>query len=152
MGRFPIDFHVNNAIKEVQHLPSFYTHSHGYCMCIRVHTNGAGSGEGTHVSISTCLNQGPCDDHLKWPFRGEITIQIVDQAGDHSHVEMTIPFNDKTPEPSAGRVIDKERAEKGWGFYKFLAHTDLEYNGAKNTQYLKDDIIIVRVVRVKITQ
>ena len=103
------------------------------------------------VSIFTCLMQGPYDDHLKWPFRGEITIQIVNQAGDHSHVEMTIRYNDETPDDIAGRVIDKERGE-GTGFGKFLAHTNLEYNATKKTQYLKDDIIIVRVVRVKITQ
>ena len=151
LGRFPIGFHVNYAIKEIQYLPSFYTHSHGYCMCIRVDTSGYGNGEGTHVSIYTCLMQGPYDDHLKWPFRGVITIQIVNQAGDHSHVEMTIPYNDETLDVYAGRVIGKERSG-GWGRQKFLAHTDLKYNAAKKTQYLKDDIIIVRVVRVKITQ
>ena len=151
LGRFPIDFHVNYAIKETQYLPSFYTRSDGYCMCIEVITNGCGSGKGTHVSIFTCLIQGPYDDHLKWPFRGEITIQIVNQAGDHSHVEKTSCFNDKTSDYIAGRVIDKERASR-WGKHQFLAHTDLEYNAAKNTQYLKDNIIIVRVVRVKITQ
>ena len=151
MGRFPIDFHVNYAIKEFQNLPSFYTHSHGYCMCVYVYTDGRASGEGTHVSIFACLMPGPYDDHLKWPFRGEITIQIVNQAGDHSHVEDTIPYNDETVDIYAGRVIGEERAN-GWGFDKFLAHTDLEYNAAKKTQYLKENIIIVRVVRVKITQ
>ena len=150
LGRFPIDFHVSYAIKEDQFLPSFYTHSHGYCMCISVDTNGHGSGKGTHVSIYTCLMQGPYDDHLKWPFRGEITIQIVNQAGNHSHMEKTTTYHDKTDD-IAGRVIDKDRA-CGWGKHQFLAHTDLEYNAAKKTQYLKDDIIIVRVVRVKITQ
>ena len=151
LGRFPIDFHVNYAIKGNQYLPSFYTHSHGYCMCIRVNTNGHGDGKGTHLSIYTCLMQGPYDDHLKWPFRGEITIQIVNQAGDHSHFEKTIPYDDESPDYTAGRVIDKERSGSR-GFDYFLAHTDLEYNAKKNLQYLKDDIIIVRVVRVKITQ
>ena len=131
-------------------MSSFYTHSHGYCMCISVYTRGEGSGKGTHVTIGTCLMQGPYDDHLKWPFRGEITLQIVNQAGDHSHVEKTIHYKGETPDSYAGRVIDKERAS-GWGVHQFLAHTDLEYNAAKKTQYLKDNIIIVRVVRVKIT-
>ena len=152
LGRFPIDFHVNYAIKKVQHLSSFYTHSHGYCMCITVYTNGHGVGEGTHVSIFTCLMQGPNNDHLKWPFRGEITIQIVNQAGDHSHFERTITYNEMTDnDDTASKVSDKERAD-ALGFRGFLAHTDLEYNVAKKTQYLKDDIIIVRVVRIKITQ
>ena len=149
---FPIDFRVTYAIKEDQYLPSFKTHSRGYRMCIRVDTNGIGNGKGTHVSISTHLMQGPYDDHLKWPFIGEITIQIVNQAGDHSHVEKTIPYNDKTSDYIACRVIDKERADHGWGFHQFLAHTDLKYNATKKTQYLKDNIIIVRVVRVRITQ
>ena len=148
---FPIDFHVSYTIKKDQYLPFFYTHLRGYRMCISVCTNGYGEGEGTHVSIYTRLRQGPYDDHLKWPFRGEITIQIVNQAGDHSHVEKTIPYNDETPDTYAGRVIDKERAY-GWGKPQFLAHTNLKYNTTKKTQYLKDNIIIVRVVRVKITQ
>ena len=117
-------------------------------MCIRVDPNGGGDGEGTHVSVFTYLMKGPFDD-LKWPFRGDITIQIVNQDGDHDHVEKTIHYNDKTRENYAGRVTDKARA-RGWGKHKFLAHTDLGYNAARKTQYLKDDIIIVRVVRVKI--
>ena len=148
---FPIDFRVNYAIKKEHYLPSFSTHSRGYQMCISVDTNGDGSGKGTHVSIYTHLMKGPYDDHLKWPFRGEITIQIVNQAGDHSHVEKTSCYNDRTSNIYASRVIGEEKAS-GWGFHQFLAHTDLEYNGAKNIKYLKDDIIIVRVVRVKITQ
>ena len=151
LGRFPIDFHVNYTIKETQYLPSFYTHSHGYRMCIYVNTNGFGDGKGTHVSIFTHLMKGPYDDRLKWPFRGVITIQIVNQAGDHSHDEKTIHYEGETPDDAAGRVIGKERA-RGWGVPKFLAHTDLEYNATKKTQYLKDDVIIVRFVRVKITQ
>ena len=100
------------------------------------------------MSVFTCLMKGIFDDHLKWPFRGEITIQIVNQDGDHHHVEKTIPYDDKTPDDSAGRVTDKERA-RGWGHSQFIVHTDLKYKAAK-TQYLKDDVIIVRVVRVKI--
>ena len=152
LGRFPIDFHVNYAIKEEQILPFFYTHSHGYRMCISVDTNGFGSGEGTCVSVCTHVMRGPYDDHLNWPFRGEITIQIVNRAGDHSHVEDTIPYNDSLL-IFGTRVINKERRnEFKYGLHRFLAHTDLEYNAAKKTQYLKDDIIIVRIVRIKITQ
>jgi hypothetical protein len=94
--------------------------------------------------------RGGYDDYLKWPFRGEITIQIVNQAGDHSHVERVIPYNDETPDDTAGRMTDKERA-KGWGFLKYLVISDLDNNIAKNTQYLKNGTLMVRVVGVKIT-
>ena len=148
----PVDFHMKyEREKESIYSPSFYTHSSGYQMCIKLYPNGCGDGKETHVSVSTCLMRGPYDDHLKWPFRGEITVQIVNQARDHSHVENTIPYNDETPD-SAGRVVGKERANYGWGFHEFLPLTELHYNTKKKTQYLKDDIMIVRVVSVVITQ
>ena len=151
VGELPIDFKVIYASEEeVVYSPSFYTHPDGYRMCIRVDPNGDGDGKGTHVSVFIYLMKGQFDDHLKWPFRGEITIQIVNQDGDHDHVEKTIPYNDKTPDANAGRVTDNKVRASGWGKHKFLAHTDLGYNAARKTQYLKDDIIIVRVVRVKI--
>ena len=106
---------------------------------------------GTHISIFTFLMRGPYDDHLKWPFRGKITVQIVNQAGDHSHVEKTIHYTDETREVISGRVVGKERGG-GRGFYEFIAYTDLEYNAKKKTQYLKDGIVIVRVVSVVIIQ
>ena len=153
LGGFPIDFKVNYASREkVAYLPSFYTHPHGYRMCLEVDPKGSQSGKGTHVSVYTHLMKGQLfDDHLKWPFRGEITIQIVNQDGDHDHVERTIPYNDETPDVNARRVTGNKERAIGRGFPQFLAHTDLEYNGAKKAKYLEDDIIIVRVVRVKIT-
>ena len=129
VGGFPIDFRVY-ASKEEVYSPSFYTHSHGYRMCLCVYPNGDGGGKGTHVSVYTCLMKGPFDDHLKWPFRGEITIQIVNQDGDHDHVERTIPYNDKTADSIAGRVTGNKEKAVGQGYQEFLAHTDLGYNAA----------------------
>ena len=87
--------------------------------------------------------KGPFHDHLKWPFRGEITIQIVNQDRDHDHVEMTIHYNDKTPNECTGRVTGSMRPV-GWGDLIF----PILDNAARRTQ---DDIITIRVVRVKIT-
>ena len=117
-------------------------------MCVRVDPNGNGKGEGTHVSVFTHMMQGPFDDYLKWPFRGEITIQIVNQVGDHDHVEKTIPYTDETHDIYAGRVTDKGRADDGWGFHKFLAHNKLQYNAERQTQYLKDNTLHIRVMKV----
>ena len=144
-----VNFRVERTDDNV-YSPAFYTHPHGYQMCLRVYANGHGDGEGTHVSIFTHMMRGLFDDHLKWPFRGEITIQIVNQAGDHDHYEMAIPYNDKTPDTSAGRVTDKERSD-GWGFHEFLAHDDLPSDIIKMTQYLKDNHIVVCVTKVKLT-
>ena len=91
--------------------------------------------------------KGQFDDHQKWPFRGEIIIQIVNQDRDHDHVEKTIPYNDKAADHVAGRVTGTNKAS-GWGFPDFFPLANLGYNRAKKTQYGKDGVIIVRVVKV----
>ena len=145
---FPKVYRVERTGNEV-YLPGFYTHQHGYKMCILVYPNGDGDEEGTYISIYTCLMQGLYDDHLKWPFRGNITIQIVNQAGDHDHIEKTFQYNDETSDVGAGRVTSGERSD-GWGFHEFLPHSDLEYNATNKTQYLKDNHFIVRVVKIEL--
>ena len=145
---FPKVYRVERTENEV-YLPGFYTHQHGYKMCINVDPNGHGAGKGTHISIFVYLMKGLYDDHLKWPFIGNITIQIVNQAGDHDHTEKTIQYNDETPDSSAGRVTRGERSG-GWGKQQFLPHSDLEYNAAKKTQYLKDNHFTVCVVKVEL--
>ena len=146
---FPLDFHIKQTDERWYSSP-FYTHPRGYKMHISVDPKGVGDGEGTHVSIFTYMLCGPFDDYLKWPFRGEITIQLVNQAGDHDHIEKIISYTDTTPDDCAGRVTGRERAE-GWGKHQFLAHSHLDYNAARKTQYLKDNHLIVRVVKVVLT-
>ena len=143
----PVSFRVEQDVEERVCLPPFYTHSHGYKFCIYVVPQGIEGGEGTHVSVYACLMKGQFDDHLKWPFIGELTIQVVNQDGDHDHVEMTIHYNDETPDANAGRVTGKNRSQS-WGFHTFLAHAHLGYNHAKKTQYKENGVIIVRVVKV----
>ena len=143
----PVDLYVKQTNEEV-YSPPFYTHPHGYLMCIRVCPNGYGDGWGTHVSIYTYIMQGPFDDSLKWPFRGQITIQIVNVIRDNDHVEKIIDYTDKTPDDTAGRVINKERSDHGWGKRQFLAHNKLHYNAERKTQYLKNDTLHIRIVKV----
>ena len=142
-----LEFRVK-FIEETMYSPAFYTHPHGYRMCIRVDPKGHGMEKGTHVSIFTFMMRGPFDNHLIWPFRGDVTIQIVNQAGDHDHVEKITSYNDDTPDKYAGRVTNGERSIYGWGKHQFLSHADLGYNAARKTQYLKVNYIIIRVVKV----
>ena len=147
-SRFPKVYHVKITEYNV-YLPAFYTHPECYKMCVRVVPNGCRSGKGIHVSIYTYLMKCSYDKHLKWPFRGNITIQIVNQAGDHDHVEKIISYNDMTLNDYAGRVISTVTdRSKGLGEPQFLSHSDLEYNAAKKTQYLKDNHLMIHVVKI----
>ena len=124
----------------------FYTGMGGYKMCLRVVANGCGAGEGTHVSVYTNLMRGEFDSHLKWPFRGTITIQLVNQLEDKEHLTDPNPYSDAPPESAQ---VDGERSD-GWGLLKFLPHSKLGLSVANNRQYLKDDCLIFRIVSVKL--
>ena len=54
-------------------------------MHLWVFPNGYGKEEGKYMSVFTCLVKGENDDKLKWPLRGSITIQLLDQSGNDNH-------------------------------------------------------------------
>lgn len=58
----------------------FYTHPGGYKMCLWVFPNGYAASESTYLSLFTSFMQGENDAELKWPFRGNITVQLIDQV------------------------------------------------------------------------
>ncbi len=122
----------------------FYTHPQGYKMCLRVEANGNGDDKGTHVSCCFYLMCGEFDNHLKWPFQGNLTIQLLNQRQDNKHCTKTVPFNDKTPDEHTARATSGERA-RGWGFGKFIPHSELGYTAATNCQYLVNDCLYFRV-------
>ena len=123
--------------------PAFYTHSGGYRMCLKVYPNGNGNGLGTHVSIYMCILQGPNDGSLRWPLRGEITIQIVNETGDIQHEE-TVCYTDQVPENRSTKVTGRERA-LGWGKDRFLPHSSLCDDAAKKTPFLRGDTLRIRI-------
>ena len=143
------DFEWNKTQDDKWYSPAFYTHPRGYRMCLLVYPNGWGDGLGTHVSVFTCLMRGPFDTDLKWPFRGDVTFQIVNQAGDDNHQEGVILYTDETPDSSAGRVTDEERSH-GQGFFRFLPHSSLDYDAARNRQYLQGDSLQIRISKVEL--
>ena len=157
IGLFPIEFTLENYEQYTKtnadwQSPPFYSHLQGYKICLIVNPNGHSTARGTHVSVYTCLMQGEFDHQLQWPFRGEITIQLLNQLGDKNHATGTIRFTDRTPDMYTCRVTDAERAEKGWGQQKFIAHTDLSFNFVKNRQYLKDDCLCFRMTGIKLNK
>ena len=122
----------------------------GYKMCLRVYANGDGTGKGTHVSVFTCLMRGEFDSHLKWPFQGTVTIQLVNQLEDKEHHTHSCDYTYAT-RAKAAQVADGDRSVS-WGMLKFLPHSKLGLCVANNHQfisYLKDDCLIFRIMSVK---
>ena len=121
-------------------------------MCLKVHANGVKEGAGTHVSMSVSLMRGEHDDKLTWPFRGDITIQLVNQNSDEDHVENIVDFaneNVAANDEASGRVTSGERAKYGKGYPSVISHTNLE-STTGTRQYLKNNCIIFRVTKIVI--
>ena len=94
--------------------PPFYTHPQGYKMCLCVDANGWKEGKSTHVSVFAHLMRGEFDDYLKWPFRGHLTIAMLNQLEDNNHHAIeTIRFTKKKGlKPLVGRQMERELL--GW--------------------------------------
>ena len=136
------DFEKHKKADDIWYSPdTFYSHIGGYKMGLCVYANGCGDGKATHVSVFYCLNRGEYDHQLKWPFRGDITIQLLNQSSDEGHWEETGCFDDTVSDKCAGRVVGQERAN-GLGSYTFIAHTELN---TENNEYLKNDCLKFRI-------
>ena len=121
----------------------FYSHFGGYKMCLRVYTNGSSVCKGAHVSVFIYLMKGENDDNLKWPFRGIITVTLLNQLQPNNHHLCAITYDKNTSEVYNARV--KEGRSGGWGSHKFILHTDLSHNTEKNIVYLKYDCLFFSV-------
>ena len=134
--------------------PAFYTHIGGYKMCLKIYPNGRDSGEGTHVSVSVLMMKGEFDPHLKWPFRGEITVELVNQKKGGEKCAMKPVEHTDTEEDDYDEyfqiVVEGERAEKGWGFSQFISHSDL-YKPEEGKEYLVNDTLTFRITNVEVT-
>ena len=142
------DFDKTKTANAPWYSPPFYTHTHGYKMCINVIANGCGFRKMTHVSVYLFLMPGIFDDDLEWPFRGHITIELVNRLNRTSNIVKEIHFSENSDRATVGKVTSGVRAVRGRGWDEFIACSKLNYNAYKQTQYLKHDSLIFRISKV----
>lgn len=128
------DHYKKNSLK--WYSAPFYSHCFGYKMCIGVDAGGHTVGEGTHVSLLVYLLPGEYDGNLKWPFRGTVRIQILNERRDTNHFEACVEFNEDTPLINSAQVTDSDRST-GWGNALFIAHTKLSHEPSTDSELLK---------------
>ena len=147
----PVEFIMTEYMKHKSdkddwYSPPFYTGPGGYKMCIKVAANGQYRGAGNHVSAFVHLMKGTYDDWLVWPFRGDITIQLVNEKCDEDHVEKSVCFNESVRE-SSQRVMAGETAEFGPRCSQFISHLELQ---STITQFLTNDCLKFRVTKIHV--
>ena len=114
----------------------FYTSLTGYKMCLLVCANGEGDRKGSHLSVYLYILHGPHDDQLVWPLKGSFVIDLLNQREDNNHHSLTVNY-----------LGDGEHSRPGgsWGYPTFIKQSGLDFNLYKNTQYLKDDKLYIKV-------
>ncbi len=90
--------------------------------------------------------KGEFDDTLKWPFRGSISYQLLDQANGTDHNTYTVSYDETVWDNFCGRVTEEKKYSSGRGALKFVAHTALEPN------YLRNDTLLFQVYKVEIKE
>ena len=137
------DFKILKYDGEDWNSEAFYTHPQGYRMSLRVEPHG-GSRRATWVSLYIHLMRGEFDNSLSWPFRGTVTVMLLNQLADSEHYARSYVFD----EVSGRRVVGGEYTS-GWGWPEFISDYELEYNSARNCQYLKYGVLRFKVSSVK---
>ena len=113
----------------------FYSHTGGYEFKLNIDTNGYREARGTHISAWFSPMRGEYDDELSWPIQITAHLQLLNQRGDHGHVVADL----KNCRVTKGSTVYTTIARK------FIAHSELGYNAAKDTQYLKHDCLYFRL-------
>ena len=146
LGMPPFHFTMSNfnqlkTTKTCWDSPPMYTHLYGYKFHITVYPSGVFSGAGTHVSVYLYSMPGEFDATLQWPAKFTITLQLLNQHRDQDHITVTRQFQWKKPE--------SERVHEENFSLKLIAHTDLELNAQKQTQYLKDNCLRICITEIE---
>ena len=91
--------------------------------------------------------RGENDDHLAFPIRGALTLRLLNQTGDHSHVQQAFEFTDDTRPEVCDQVKNcMDFAPVALSIHQFVPLSLLEYNETQGTQYLVDDCLYIQIM------
>ena len=122
----------------------FYTRDRGYKMQLSIHPIGLLASDRDNVSVDLYLMKGDHDNHLTWPVRGTLTVQLLNQLSDSNHSE-PVPFYFDGSSLQCQRVMKGTKSNNGLWSNRFIPHKRLSYDADKKCQYLKDDCVFFRV-------
>ena len=127
--------------------PPFHSHQKGYKFCLVVFPNGSQRGQEIHLSLCVTMMRGEHDDNVPWPFRGHVTVMMLNQKENCNHIikeqAITQELADKNEYDYGGRLECKELSDRGVGFPCFVAQDQLETCGYLLKDSLEFQISVV---------
>lgn len=137
----------NSSNEEEWCSPAFTTDENGYKMFMKVYASGYrhNVGYGEFVSVAVFLMKGEDDEHLNWPVKGILKVQLLNQLEDRNHSQI-VEFNFNGEPKMCQRVTGNSScAERACWSHTFIAHDKLNHDCHRNCQYLKDKCLFFRV-------
>ena len=110
--------------------PSFYIQ--GYKLRLQVHVSKDGDGDDICTTIFVCTMMGRLDEHLKWPFRGTVIIELLKESGE---IIYTAKIDHEGHRITTGTI--------GFGQGVSHVHTNLK-------KYVKNDRLLFRIPAVQL--
>ena len=123
--------------------PVFCTQERGYRFRLRVDANGW-CDTGGAVAVVVSIVKGDYDDQLQWPFKGIITVQILNHINNSAH-SMLKEFEFTDGGYECQQVTDETQPEYGCWCKQFITHKSLPYNSVTRSQYLKNNCLFFLV-------
>ena len=113
--------------------PLMYTQPGGYKFQLGIYPKGPMG----HMSVHVTSTKGDHDSRLKFPVRFTITLELLNQHRDQDHYSRDIQCE-----------VTKEKFDSIGSCNQFISHADMEWNAAKQIQYLKNDSLKFRVAQI----
>ena len=155
----PFDFTIPNvAILKKNDMiflsPPFYSHVRGYKLRLRIRVNGWAQRVG-FMSVYLFQMRGEYDDTLEWPFKGSVTIELVNTERKAGNKDITLDCADVADVHSPfRRQTEYEMPDWGYGVEEFISHQEL-FNVATSkhpfatSEYVLNDCVHFRVTKVE---
>ena len=115
--------------------PSFYTHKNGYKieLSVKLLPNGE---TGTDVYVTARVVEREHGNKSVWPFYGELGIDLINWRNDKNHKQIKITFDEYN---------QSDAVQSSVGILKFEEYSQLTYNSATDTEYLRNDCLLFKV-------
>ena len=114
---------------------SFYTHKNGYKIELSVKFLPNGE-TGTDVHVTARVVEREHGNKSVWPFYGEFGIDLMNWRNDKNHKNIRITFDEYN---------QSDVVQSSVGILRFEEYSQLTYNSATDTEYLRNDCLLFKV-------
>ena len=151
IGEPPLYFTVRNISQKIHNCyswcsPPMYLCKNGPKVSLTVRPSGSlgTTARSTHVSVLLGAVEGEYDHSVKWPVKCSVSVQLLNQHRDQDHLMVQRGFQWDRPKrhTAIGHFGTTDE-------YQFISHKALEWNSQKQTQFLKNDCLLLVVTRIE---